>query len=64
MAVTVVQNQKTNQTECYRCKSVLQYVYTDIKHKITSDYTGGRESVNYIECPVCGHHAGVSGSIN
>lgn len=63
MAVTVVQGQKSNQVECYRCKAVLQYTFSDIKAKMTTDYAGGRDTVHYIPCPLCGTDVTVNGSI-
>ena len=63
--VTVVSTQPhpsvVKETVCKNCGSTLQYVPRDIKERTVSDYTGDREIVLYIDCPVCSHQATVKG---
>lgn len=40
------------QTAC-RCGAVLSYTAQDIKEKVSTDYTGGRDVYRVIRCPVC-----------
>lgn len=47
------------ETTCRNCNSTLQYEYSDIKRKTVSDYTGDKETVKYIKCPVCLHDVSV-----
>lgn len=63
MTVQVIQPQKQNQVECYRCKAVLQYTYNDIQQKTCTDYLGSRDIVNYITCPLCQNDVSVSRAI-
>ena len=57
--VTVVKPQETRQVQCYHCKSVLEYVFTEIQTKVVVDYGGGRYAHRFIKCPVCSHDVGV-----
>jgi len=57
--VSVVSPQKVMQATCYKCKAGLEYVFTEIKEKTTTDYTDGRDVVKYIVCPVCNNHVTV-----
>ena len=41
---------------CRNCGCTLQYVPRDIKERIDVDYTGGRDIVNFIDCPECNTH--------
>lgn len=38
---------------CKNCGAVLQYVPMDVQQKVTVDYTGGKDTYHYIECPPC-----------
>ena len=58
---TVPHQSVVKETVCKNCGSTLQYVPRDIKERTVSDYTGDREIVRYIECPVCAHQATVKG---
>lgn len=40
---------------CGNCGSTLQYVPNDVKTKTISDYLGDKDTIRYIECPVCNH---------
>jgi ribosomal protein S27E len=44
---------------CRHCGSTLQYVPNDVKEDYTSDYTGGKDYYNYIQCPNCNKHVTV-----
>lgn len=46
---------------CRHCGATLEYVPADVKRRIETDYTGGKETVFFIECPPCGHHQTVKG---
>ncbi len=52
MAVKVIST-TTKQVTCHKCKSVLEYAYTDTYTKCFSDYGGGSEICRGINCPVC-----------
>lgn len=54
--VQIVSPQKPMHATCYKCKARLEYVFTEIKTKTTTDYTDGRDVVKYIVCPVCNNH--------
>lgn len=47
--------QHIKRTTCYKCASVLEYTLSEVKTKIEIDYTGGRDTVTYVQCPCCGH---------
>ncbi|QFR55737.1 hypothetical protein JC221_091 [Yersinia phage JC221] len=49
--VTVV-SVTPKQVSC-RCGAVLSYTPQDIKEKVSTDYTGGRDVYRMIQCPVC-----------
>ena len=53
MAVKVISGENLREVECWRCGAKLAYVYTDIKEDVQTDYTGGRDSYSYIDCPCC-----------
>ena len=38
---------------CGNCASVLEYVQSDRRQDYSTDYTGGRDFYNYIQCPCC-----------
>jgi RNase P subunit RPR2 len=61
--VTVVSTQPhpsvVKETVCRNCGATLQYVPKDIKEGFHSDYAGGRDLYNYIQCPPCGHEVRV-----
>lgn len=38
---------------CRNCGCKLEYVPADIKEDYSSDYTGGKDYYDYIECPKC-----------
>lgn len=59
--VQIVSPQKPMEATCYKCKSGLSFVYTEIQEKTTHDYGGGRDLVKYIVCPCCGHEVQVKG---
>lgn len=40
---------------CRNCGATLRYTPNDIKKRIESDYTGCKEQVRFIKCPLCGH---------
>ncbi len=52
MAV-IVNSKKTFNCACSRCKSDLQYEYTDTREYVSTDYTGGKDYYRVIDCPVC-----------
>lgn len=39
---------------CRNCGATLAYVPRDVKNRIDTDYTGGRDNVRFIICPNCG----------
>lgn len=43
---------------CHNCGATLEYVPRDVKEKVETDYTGGKDLVHYIECPQCSNHVG------
>jgi uncharacterized protein with PIN domain len=57
--VTVVSTQPhasvVKDTICKNCGSALQYVPRDIKERVVSDYTGSKDVIRFIDCPVCTH---------
>lgn len=63
--VTVVSTQPhqsvVKETICKNCGSTLQYIPRDIKERTVTDYTGCREIIRFIECPVCADQATVEG---
>lgn len=53
MAVTVVVQAKYHKT-CGKCKSELEYIYSDVQeYKINHDYLGDYDVVAGIRCPTC-----------
>lgn len=52
--VQIVKLAEPKEVKCYNCKTVLSYVYSDMSFDLESDYTGCRERVARINCPVCG----------
>jgi type II secretory ATPase GspE/PulE/Tfp pilus assembly ATPase PilB-like protein len=51
--VTVV-NQKPFRITCGKCKSELEYLYSEVqKYKTNQDYLGDYDTVNGIKCPMC-----------
>ena len=59
--VQVVSPQKPMQVTCHRCKAGLEYVFTEIQERMVSDYTGDKELVKFITCPVCNNMVQVKG---
>lgn len=57
--VQVVQS-RTFQCTCYKCKSVLEYQYSEVKQGIDCGYDGSRDAYQYIVCPVCQSRATVN----
>jgi len=58
MTVTVIGHSHPSvvkQKICYHCGAVLEYVPKDVKERVETDYTGGRDVVRYIDCPACNH---------
>ena len=59
MAVTVVSTvphpSVVKEVICKNCGSTLNYVPADIKEEVHTDYGGGRDTVHFIKCPVCGN---------
>ena len=51
--VQVIQREKPKEVTCFKCESILSYVYTEIREDYSTDYLGGRDYYHYIECPVC-----------
>lgn len=58
--VTVVNPPKSMQIECSRCRAELGFTYSDIKSRVSRDYTGGSDTTRYIVCPCCNHNVTVS----
>ena len=52
---------KKKKAVCPQCTAILMYSLSEVKSKIESDYTGGKDEVHYIECPGCKNHVGVPG---
>lgn len=46
---------------CKGCGATLQYTPVDVKRDYTTDYTGGREYYNHIDCPACGDKVHIKG---
>jgi DNA-directed RNA polymerase subunit RPC12/RpoP len=53
VTVKVISGPKVREVDCHRCGCKLEYTYNDIRDGVDSDYTGGRDNYNYIECPNC-----------
>lgn len=51
--ITVLQTAPKKKVTCHKCKSVLEYEFTDITTTSESDYSGCSEMVSRINCPVC-----------
>lgn len=51
--VKVISLAPEKQASCQHCKTQLSYAYTDMVFSVSTDYTGGRDEVASIECPVC-----------
>ena len=47
--------------DCYKCGAGLSYTQLEVKNKTVSDYTGDRDTVHFIVCPVCSADVSVSG---
>lgn len=43
----------TKETTCHKCRSFLQYEFTDMIVSVERDYTGSADNVARITCPVC-----------
>lgn len=55
MAKVLYQNNADNIATCTRCKSVVQYDSSDIRHWTDSDGPGGCGGYHeYVDCPSCG----------
>jgi ribosomal protein S27E len=46
---------------CRNCGATLNYVPADIQNKVVGDYTGGKDTYYFIECPPCKHQQPVKG---
>ena len=42
---------------CRNCGVKLEYTPNDVKTRNGTDYTGGADGDNYIDCPKCGKRA-------
>lgn len=51
--VKVVEEAPAKRTTCYNCRSVLEYVFSDITKELVRDYDGGSDTYYRIVCPVC-----------
>jgi len=64
MPVTVIEQRKMpeafKQTGCPCCGAVLEYTLLDTEQKTVTDYTGGKETIRFIECPKCQFEISVS----
>lgn len=38
---------------CHNCGATLEYVPNDVKERHGTDYTGGPDGEQYIDCPNC-----------
>lgn len=53
MVVRIVSQPITKETTCNKCRTVLQYEFTDMIVSMERDYTGCGENVARVTCPVC-----------
>lgn len=60
--VRVIEKAKSKQTTCHKCRTVLEYEFTDITTTYERDYTGCGDTVSRIHCPVCQSQPVVSSS--
>ena len=46
---------QVRESSCNKCASRLRYTLSEVQSYISSDYTGGRDTVYYVSCPSCGN---------
>ncbi len=46
---------------CRNCGATLNYVPSDIKKEVHTDYGGGSDTYYHIKCPPCGENVSVKG---
>jgi len=47
----------TKRVTCRNCGVRLEYVPLDVKRRDGTDYTGGADGEEWVDCPKCGKHA-------
>ncbi len=56
MAVTVISRKHPSATKrviCMNCGAELEYTKSDTRTKVSTDYTGGKDTYRYLDCPEC-----------
>ena len=51
--------EKKKKVTCNQCTAILKYSLSEVKTWVDTDYTGGSDTVSYIDCPGCGHRVAV-----
>lgn len=47
-------NSVVKQITCKGCASILEYTQVEVKSVHSTDYSGGADGHEYIDCPCCG----------
>ncbi len=42
---------------CKNCSAIIEYVPNDVKHYNGTDYSGGSDGMEWVDCPNCGGKA-------
>jgi DNA-directed RNA polymerase subunit RPC12/RpoP len=62
MAIEVINKNHLSATKtviCKNCGAELRYTNADTRNETRTDYTGGKDTYKYIDCPECRHSINV-----